>query len=514
MEKKEARIKCHGCGTTFKLKVPVSDKPINFTCKKCGKVLKIKLKASPTEEQSPPPEPKASEPVIETNQMGDFADDDFGNSDPSQMPSGEHQISPPQFDESPVTEEDKRKFESTQLPEFEDGEDIGVDLSNPPSQFETGRLDDLELTQLPDEGSYQNTAGAPPVATQSPADAPQQAIADGNRRWIVLDEDLIKGPFSDEEILEMIHQGEVKAETSLRMGERPWIKASEIANFRKYFHVEPRPGADSRLAQFSLLDQEAEDAARAGSGKPFYTELASILPYPIGRGNPVPLAIFAGIVFVLSTILSFPSLQFFIALPINLIGWIILYGYLSQLMNYSKQYPTKAPPAWDFSRVKEMAIGGIMVLLVLLAYSLIPVTISLLLMIFFFLNSMAELGYAFIGLTVVFYVASLYFVPGSLLILEHSGNLGAALNPMKILSMIRKGGKAYRMLAVVSIVAGLACMAITILAVFLTDIPDAGFVVAGLLMALVLSYAHFIWFHVLGRFSTENKQLLGGQSAA
>jgi len=514
MEKKEARIKCHGCGTTFKLKVPVSDKPINFTCKKCGKVLKIKLKASPTEASPPPapPEPKASEPVIETNQMGDFADDDFGSLDQHQMPSGEHEVQAPKFDDAPVTEEDKRRFESTQLPEFEDGEDIGVDLSAPPSQFETGPLDDLELTQLPEEGSYQNAAGAPPVVTQSPADdAPQLAMADGNRRWIVLDEDLIKGPFSDEEILEMIREGEVKAETSLRMGERPWIKASEIANFRKYFHVEPRPSADSRLAQFSLLDQEPEDAAHAGTGKPFYTELASILPYPVGRGNPVPLAIFAGIVFVLSTILS---LEFLIALPINLIGWIILYGYLSQLMNYSKQYPTKAPPAWDFSRVKEMGIGGLMVLLVLLVYSLIPVTVSLLLTIFFFLNSMAELGYAFIGLTVIFYLASLYFVPGSLLILEHSGNLGAALNPMKILAIIRKGGKAYRMLAAVSIAAGLACMAITIVAVFLTDIPAAGFVVAGLLMALVLSYAHFIWFHVLGRFSMENKQLLGGRSAA
>ncbi len=512
MEKKEARIKCHGCGTTFKLKVPVSDKPINFTCKKCGKVLKIKLKASPTEAPAPPPKPKASQPVIESNQMGDFADDDFGSLDSNQMPSGEHEVAP-QFDDTPISSEDRKKFETTQLPEFEDGEDAGVDLSAPPpSQFETGPLDDLELTQLPDQGPYQNTAGSPPLATQAPDDS-QEAVAagDGNRRWIVLDEDLIKGPFSDEEILEMIQQGEVRADTSLRMGERPWIKASEIANFRKYFHVEPRPSADSRLAQFSLLDQEPEDAVHGGSGKPFYTELGSILPYPVGRGNPVPLAIFAGIVFVLSTILS---LEFLIALPINLIGWIILYGYLSQLMNYSKQYPAKAPPAWDFSRVKEMGAGGIMVLLVLLVYSLVPVTVSLLLMIFFFLNSMAELGYAFIGLTVIFYVASLYFVPASLLIVEHSGNLGAALNPMKILAVIRKGGKPYRMLAAVSIAAGLACMAITILAVFLTDIPAAGFVVAGLLMALVLSYAHFIWFHVLGRFSSENKQLLGGRSAA
>lgn len=518
MEKKEARIKCHGCGTTFKLKVPVTDKPINFTCKKCGKVLKIKLKASPPDTPrpsppSPPPSQKPSDPVIERNQLEEFGDDDFGSMNSNQRSSGGLDPAGLQFEDSPDPAYDAKQFETTQLPEFEDGEGPGVDLSARPSQFETGRMDDLELTQLPEANDYQDTIAATQAGTPASPAAPSQAVpmGDGNRRWIVLDEDLIKGPFSDDEILEMIHQGEITADTSLRMGERPWIKASEIANFRKYFHAEPKQTADPRLAQFSLLEQDAESEDLTASVKPFYADLGSILPYPVGRGNPVPLVIFAGIVFVLSTFLS---LEFLIALPINLIGWIILYGYLSQLMNYSKKYPAKAPPAWDFSRFKEMGVGGIMVLVVLLVYSLIPVTISLLLTIYFFLNTMAEIGYAFIALTVLFYVASLYVVPASLLILENSGNLSAALNPMKILSVTVKGGKAYLMLAVVSIAAGLACMGITILAVFLTDIPAAGFLVAGLLMALVLSYAHFIWFHVLGRFSMENKQLVGGQSAA
>ena len=51
-------------------------------------------------------------------------------------------------------------------------------------------------------------------------------------------------------------------------------------------------------------------------------------------------------------------------------------------------------------------------------------------------------------------------------------------------------------------------MIVVLLAVFLVDIPLAGFVVAGLLMGVVLTYVNFIWFHVLGRFSRENHRLM------
>lgn len=50
-------------------------------------------------------------------------------------------------------------------------------------------------------------------------------------------------------------------------------------------------------------------------------------------------------------------------------------------------------------------------------------------------------------------------------------------------------------------------MLTAVAAMFLVDVPDIGFLVAGLAMALVLSYGHFVWFHVLGRFAGENGQL-------
>jgi hypothetical protein len=60
----------------------------------------------------------------------------------------------------------------------------------------------------------------------------------------------------------------------------------------------------------------------------------------------------------------------------------------------------------------------------------------------------------------------------------------------------------------------MVCMIAAFSGVFLVEIPVAGFVVAGLVMALLLSYGHFIWFHVLGRFSSENMQLMKQVTAA
>jgi hypothetical protein len=120
---------------------------------------------------------------------------------------------------------------------------------------------------------------------------------------------------------------------------------------------------------------------------------------------------------------------------------------------------------------------------------------------------MPLLGYVSIALVVVVFSASLFVVPAALSIFGISGDLRAALNPSRILNVIKGGGRSYLMLVAFSIAAGMACMVVTIISVFLVEIPIVGIVTAGLIMALVFSYGHFIWFHVVGRFSRENESL-------
>jgi hypothetical protein len=129
----------------------------------------------------------------------------------------------------------------------------------------------------------------------------------------------------------------------------------------------------------------------------------------------------------------------------------------------------------------------------------------------FFLNGLGAVGYLFILLTALIYAVSLYILPAALLVMGNTGQIGAALNPGKALSIVKRGGKPYQMLALVFVAAGFACMLVTLIALFVVDIPIAGFAIAGLLMAAVFSYGHFIWFHVLGRFSRENPNLLNSQ---
>ena len=75
MEKKEARIKCSGCGSSYKVKIPVTDKPVSFKCKKCGKVLKLRIKSVSPEADAPtaPSFQTAmdSEPEFERTQLPD-----------------------------------------------------------------------------------------------------------------------------------------------------------------------------------------------------------------------------------------------------------------------------------------------------------------------------------------------------------------------------------------------------------------------------------------------------------
>lgn len=495
MEKKEARVKCNACGTSFKLKVPVTDRPVSFKCKNCGKVLKIRVKAGPKESA---PETRPAAPPAAA-----------GNSQPA-LPG----------------------FESTQedfgagfdMPDFgadaglegtaqSDSRTIEVPPSVSPSQFEpTERIAPagFETTMQTDEAPGPFAGPTQSMRTPSMEEEPGYATpgAPGGvgdeqvKRWFVLQGDLLKGPFMDAEIHAMIKDGEIGADTSLRMGERPWIKASEIAVFRKHFAQELKSPDHEDLPSISLLDR----ADVAAAGAPFYTEIPSLVPYPLGKGNFMPLAIFAGIAFVLSAILC---LNFSIGLPLNIIGWIILYGYLATLMERSVEAPTGRPPDWDFRDAKNLGIEGAKVFAVLLVFCLLPLAVFMLLMIFFFLHSMAVLGYVFILLTVLVFLGSMFVVPAALVTLAGTRNIGLALNPGKLIACIRKGGQAYTMLGTLSMAAGFACMIVTILSIFLTGIPIAGFIVSALLMAAVYSYGHFIWFHVLGRFSMENPSLTG-----
>jgi hypothetical protein len=124
-----------------------------------------------------------------------------------------------------------------------------------------------------------------------------------------------------------------------------------------------------------------------------------------------------------------------------------------------------------------------------------------------FLNSAPLVGYILMALIVLVYAASLFMVPAALVVLGSSQNVATAFSPGKIIALVKMGGQSYRTLALVSLAAGLICMLTVVLAMFLVEIPDVGFLVSGLVMALVLSYGHFVWFHVLGRFAGENGKL-------
>ncbi len=250
----------------------------------------------------------------------------------------------------------------------------------------------------------------------------------------MLADEMVRGPYTDDEVISMIHNGEITAETSLRMGERPWVKAVEISNFRELFPPSQR-ASKAPLAAITLLDKNFRRRGSGSRGFPvgrFYTELPAVIPYPISQGQWQPLAIFAGITFALSALLS---LEFFVGLLLNLVGWTLLYGYLLSVMQQSKNSPQSPPPAWDFPRAKDMIVSGAKVLAVFLVYSLVPVTVCLLLMMAFFLNDFAILGYVFMLLTVLVYAGSLFVLPSALLVMGNTGEIGAALNPGKALSL-------------------------------------------------------------------------------
>jgi hypothetical protein len=424
MEKKDALVKCSGCGTPYKLKIPVTDKPLRFQCKKCGKVLNIRIKAAP--EQVPPPQPEESAPS-------------------------------------------------------------------------DGLIPEFETTQLPDSMDDQEQATVAPVGRQpSFTDSADQSFPSAmvDRRWLVLSNEQVKGPFTDDEVSGMIKAGEIGPDTSLRMGQRPWIRANQVPWFRDLFGPDQQSSEAPRATE---RDRDREEP----TGMPFYEELGKIVPYPLRAGNWQPLAIFLGIALVIFAALAF---EFIIGLPLSIIGWTVLYGYLTVLMKASTESPGVPPPAWDFSNVKNLLGNGIKVLLVLLVCCMIPTGISLLLMIAFFLNGMEMIGYVLMLITVAIYAATLFAVPAGLVILAKTQSLGSALSPSRLLALMKKGDKPYLMLAVISVVTGLVCMFVVLAALFLVELSDLAFVAVGLLMAVVFTYMHFVWFHVLGRYFGENSQ--------
>ncbi len=279
MEKKDALVKCSGCGTPYKLKIPVTDKPLRFQCKKCGKVLNIRIKAAP--EQVPPPQPEESAPS-------------------------------------------------------------------------DGLIPEFETTQLPDSMDDQEQATVAPVGRQpSFTDSADQSFPSAmvDRRWLVLSNEQVKGPFTDDEVSGMIKAGEIGPDTSLRMGQRPWIRANQVPWFRDLF------GPDQQSSEAPRATERGRDREEP-TGMPFYEELGKIVPYPLRAGNWQPLAIFLGIALVIFAALAF---EFIIGLPLSIIGWTVLYGYLTVLMKASTESPGVPPPAWDFSNVKNLLGNGIKV---------------------------------------------------------------------------------------------------------------------------------------------------------
>jgi hypothetical protein len=437
MEKKEARVKCSGCGTHYKLKFPVTDKPVRFQCKKCGKVLSIRVK------------PPGQTPPVQSSQ-----------------PVPDSQLMP--------------QLETTQLPDWQEPEGASA------------------------QGGFEQTKAAQAAPTQS-------ATPEEDRRWLVLSDEEVKGPFNNDEIADMIKTRFISSETSLRMGQRPWIKASQVPDFKDLF-------PENLANQGESAQDRPESAKSKRGGYPkeatgsFKEQLLQAIPYPIGGGNWQRLAIFAGIAFVLSAVLAF---DFLIGLPLSIIGWILLYGYLADVMKTSEQSSENPPPPIDFSKIREMVGPGVKVFSVLAAYSLIPVSISLLFMIAFFLNGMETLGYVFLLLTLVIYSVSLLLVSPGLIILRQSQNLGEALNPSKMIA-VALSGESYMRLASISLAVGLICMLAVLAAVFIVDLLPVGFLFAALIMGLVLSYGHLIWFHLLGEYSKENsavKQLVSAPAS-
>lgn len=555
MEKHEARLKCSGCGASYKIKVPVTDKAVNFQCKKCGKMLKVRVKL-PEASSLPASQPSSITPSktapgdtalpgLETSQLPDLDEfddmpafeDDLAGSPKKSPPPGSIASSPASRPISASSSSDKN-LDEVGLPQFEDNfatSDPTMQVLDPDrlreqaeelerlrkqreAELERKRKETLEAESGKDSGSLIETgyeaqinpayaSGSPAgldmaKASQVPIGGPAHATPstgippDKDKRWFVLFDGQVQGPYFDKEIVTMINEGEIGEDTSLRMGQRPWIKASQIGEFKKFFGRGISASLSTPLASISLVKQPPATPEPAGVN--FSVPWAELFPYPLRGGSWQPVAIFWGITFLSSALLSLLFLPGFL---VSLVVWIFLYGYLGQVMTKTMESPNASPPSWDFSRIKELLRRGFQIFVVLALFSLLPVSVCVLVMITAFLNFNDTLGWIFLVLTVVVYGATLLVVPAVLVPLGKLNALAAALNPREIINVIKEGGRAYLMLAGISLGLGLICMVGVLAAVFLADIPAVGFAVAGFVLALFLTYAHFVWFHVLGRFA-------------
>jgi hypothetical protein len=311
--------------------------------------------------------------------------------------------------------------------------------------------------------------------------------------------DSVQGPFTDEDMRSVIRQGAVGPETPVRMGDRPWIKAGKIGIFISSF---PKGTLVGEGSEEGAEDESPDAKARRTVDLPFHEDLPSIVTYPVQGGHWRPAAVFAGIAIVASIILCLNTI---IGLVVNFLVWILLYGYLTSVLRESMESPGQPPPDWRFDRAKDMVADGVKTLAVPAIFCLVPTGVCLLLMIYFFLNAETSLGYVFMMLVILLFAVSTFIIPAALSILVVSGSVPDAINPGAIIGRIRTSGSSYFTLAAISFAVGALCLLVTIAGVFLTDIPLAGFVLAGLIMGVVLSYGHFVWFHAVGRFTGEKE---------
>ncbi len=427
MEKKEARIKCSGCGTSYKLKLPVTEKPVSFKCKKCGKVLKIRLKLDEVDKGH------NDVPVIERGE--------FGGS-----------------------------FETTQLPDTDTYQNTPAD--NVPDPMIEG---------------HSFTRAEPSDYSSISRNSPQ-------RRWLVLAGDIVKGPFSDDEIILMIRRREIQASTSLRMGERPWIKAGEIAGFRELFGSSPSDPPPSHSPKTT--------APETLGPVTFQSRIWKSLGFPFR--NIKAFASFAAIAFVGFAAISF---DFLIGLLPLWVLWVPLFGYLILLCKESAANTEEVPPDFKFPELGKLFQSGLPVSLFVLLYSVLPVSILLILMIAAFLNDYVLLGWLAVFAVCLIFLVSMSVVPAGIYLLERTNNLLIALDPTKLVHVMKTGGKTYRDLLPVAIAAGVVIIVAVLASVFLVEVPFVGFVLAGLLPAATLTYLDFILFHAVGMFVHQNPSL-------
>jgi hypothetical protein len=433
MEKREVKVKCSGCGTPIKLKVPVSDTPVSFKCPKCSKALKVRIAPAPA---PPPPQP---DPPADSFSFGDE----------------------PSFE-----------FEQTQFPDDEQFHDTPPPTPEPEQKWEVERAD---------AGSAE-----PSEPRQAPAEKNPAAI------WMFMDEDIIRGPYTDAQVVDLIRKDEIGPTTPMRLGERPWVQAVQVAAFKSLF-------SSQGLASIKLRSPVEDAAAGAPAGvESIVAPLLDAAPYPIQHVSGQPLAIFAGIAAVLSIALCF---DFLIGLVFNIVGWILLYGYLWGFMRQGATAPDAPPPSWNFGAVKDLFIDGAQVFAVLLVFGLLPTGLAVLAVIIGFLNAMALVGYVAMALMIPIFAGCMFILPAALLNLAAGGGVGTAVHPAKLIGAVKSGGQGYVALGLLSIAAGFVCFVGVIAAVFLTEIPDFGFVIAGLVLGPALTYAHFVWFRGIGRFS-------------